>query len=361
MFVDKKNFAESFLKRIREFIKSKKLSFERLPKWMEFSDIKIAKINNSNIFVIEDSYKKEDTFQDYGSFNCDLQFLLNLPDYHPKGAHIRAPKPQSKSTKLIIWINDFTDEGKVTFELKSAGDLAFTDLGLIGYHSPFMIINIILKLVIGMDIIAIRWLPCILYCHDYDIHDFEIFWYKCTPHIQNTILGIHNSKDGDYYEILKKEDKHHLLVSKEKSVIIYGSYDQPFFNELLYIRDYLISKNYDARLLKELPELPSWSLEQKVRFWSSPSRFCIVVDRVASGHLTEYNFIKNERVILALLREKGKRSTYMIGDERIDYNYINVFEFEKSPLNILDEVIEWAEKKNINRIEQYKKEYPWRK
>jgi hypothetical protein len=212
-----------------------------------------------------------------------------------------------------------------------------------------------------MDTMAIRWLPCILYCHDSDIDDFEMFWDKCTPNIQNTILGIYNSKDGDYYARLRKEDKHHFLVSKEKSAIVYGSYSQSFIGELLYVRDYLISKNYDGRLLKELPELPSWSLQQKVRFWSLPSRFCIVVDRVASGHLSEYDWLKNEGVILALLREKGKRSTFMIGDEPIDYNYIRKFEFDKSPLNILDEVIEWAEKKNIDRIEYYKTAYPWRK
>lgn len=43
-------------------------------------------------------------------------------------------------------------------------------------------------------------------------------------------------------------------------------------------------------------------------------KFAVVEDSVASGHIAEFEYCKNNRVILALLREKGKGSTWMIGD-----------------------------------------------
>jgi len=52
----------------------------------------------------------------------------------------------------------------------------------------------------------------------------------------------------------------------------------------------------------------------------------------------------------------------MIGDEHlVDYNFIRVFEFEDSPLEVLDEAIKWAETFAMKRAEQYEKYYPWYK
>jgi len=51
----------------------------------------------------------------------------------------------------------------------------------------------------------------------------------------------------------------------------------------------------------------------------------------------------------------------MIGDESIaDINYIKIFEFETSPLQIIDTAMDWAEELVKNRIQGYKKAYPWR-
>jgi hypothetical protein len=43
-------------------------------------------------------------------------------------------------------------------------------------------------------------------------------------------------------------------------------------------------------------------------------KFAVMEDSVASGHIAEFEYCKNNRVILALLRQKGKGSTWMIGD-----------------------------------------------
>ncbi len=86
------------------------------------------------------------------------------------------------------------------------------------------------------------------------------------------------------------------------------------------------------------------------------------IDREAAGHLAEYQYLKEQRTILALLRPKRKGSTYMIGDEHlVDFNYINLFEFEKSPLEVIDVAIDWAENFVKKRMKAYGKAYPWRK
>jgi hypothetical protein len=131
--------------------------------------------------------------------------------------------------------------------------------------------------------------------------------------------------------------------------------------ELFRVRDYLIAKDYDAYLLRDLPEHPSMSLEEKVKLWSLASRFCVMIDREPSGHLVEYPYVKSVRAILALLRPESKGSTYMIGDDQItDFGYINVFDFKNSPLEVIDIAIAWAEELVKKRIEKYKKAYPWR-
>jgi len=70
--------------------------------------------------------------------------------------------------------------------------------------------------------------------------------------------------------------------------------------------------------------------------------------------------LKKNRTITALLRPKQGGSTWMIGDEPlVDYNFIRIFKFENSPLEVLDEAVGWAESLVRERIERYREHYPW--
>jgi hypothetical protein len=131
--------------------------------------------------------------------------------------------------------------------------------------------------------------------------------------------------------------------------------------ELIQVRDYLKGKGYDAELIRDLPEIPMMSNEEKVRLWALVSRFVVMVDRVPAGHLAEYQMLKEQRTITAFLRPIGSGSTYMIGDEAlVDINYVHLFEFTDTPLGILDLVQAWAEKIAEQRATAYNKAYPWR-
>jgi len=68
-----------------------------------------------------------------------------------------------------------------------------------------------------------------------------------------------------------------------------------------------------------------------------------MIDRLPSGHLVEHPYLKSSRVVLALLRPKGEKSTAMIEDNTLDFPFIKTFEFSDSPFEVIDAAIKWAE------------------
>lgn len=329
-----------------------------MPKWVKSANIKLARLNNSILILFEESFTDEDKLIYCGEVKSDVQFLLDLPKFIPETACFRAPRKPDGG--LIIFHGEYGEGKKVVFDIVS-GRSALFDVGYVNYHTPIAIINIFIRLISSDEIIAIRFVPFAIFIHMKDLSNFESFWDKCTPHIQDSLKFIHDSEAGDFYQF-QAEHKKVFQISKEKSVIVLGKYSNNEMEELFQVRDYLKTKGYDAYLIIELPEYPMMSNEEKVRLWTIASRFCVMIDRKASGHLAEYQYLKEQRTILALLRPKGKGSSYMIGDEHlVDFNYINLFEFEKSPLEVIDDAIDWAEKLVKERMEKYGKTYPWRK
>ena len=82
----------------------------------------------------------------------------------------------------------------------------------------------------------------------------------------------------------------------------------------------------------------------------------------ASGHIAEFEYCKNNRVVLVLIRQEGKGSTWMIGDAPlVDVNYIRSFEYgERNLHDVLVEASKWAESFLQRRSNSYKKHFPWR-
>lgn len=335
-------FAVSFLERIRDFAKAKKLALQRLPGWVRATHVRYAQLKRSTIFVFEDSSPGKDSFTDCGTVWSDLQFMLELPEYVPLSASIRAPS----APKILSIHGSYSEEGKTTLNIVGLYPALFT-VGYVHYHSPIGLFNIfVTHTPLGEEVSAIRFLPFALYVHGMDIDnaltDFDAFWDKCTPHLQNTLQFIHDSKSGDYYESIELLERS-ILMSKERSVIVYGKEsDTSSRRELLQVRDYL-GRSYDAYRLRDLPKNPSMSLEEKVKLWSSASRFCLMIDRLPSGHLVEYPYLKSTRAVLAMLRQKGKKSTEMIEDNSIDFAFVKTFEFCESPFEVIDSAVEWAE------------------
>jgi len=138
---------------------------------------------------------------------------------------------------------------------------------------------------------------------------------------------------------------------KQNSVVILGK-DTPLLRR---IKDELSTLKYNAFSVKEEPDIPGQSPEEKVKLYTLMSKFAVMEDSVASGHIAEFEYCKNNRVILATLRQKGKGSTWMIGDAPlVDVNYIKSFEYNERNLHsVLIEATKWAESFIQRRTDAY--------
>jgi hypothetical protein len=350
------------LNKIREDVTARGLSLNRLPKWVRSSRVRIGEVGNSTIFLFEDSNTNSDVFKEEGRAKSDVQFILNLPGGRPRGYSLDiSRKFEARMDMGVLVLEGEYEPGtdKLTIFNIPAEDICLTNAGYTRYHIPIALVNILLKLTLQKETLASRFVPLAIVLNRHDVSDIGRFIEKNIPNIVDSLATLHDSKYGA--QLTAAKDFHRALqTTKEKSVIVLGSYGLPEAN-LMRVREYLLSRKYEAWLLKELPEVPSMSLEEKCRTWCGASKFCVIVDEVASGHIAEYGMLKSQRTIIALIRREGECSTHMIGDEgEVDYNFIRVFEFRNDPLEVIDSVIDWAEELTRKRIIAYGESYPWR-
>lgn len=354
----------TFLKDLRQSVDQRSLNTNRLPGWIKAAKVRAGWINETLVAVFEDS-SQGDTYEIRGRVDADTVILLDVRNFSPSGASHQA----TRNPEFIILVGmgigpSPGNQGRGTTNLNMIGkNPALFDCGYFGYHGPRALFNVFLHTPQGSNTIPIaaRYIPFALYIHVNDTQRVSHIWKQCEQHLMDLLTEIHESEFGDFYESLNSRTVT-LESMKQSSVIVLGKYADSDMQELLQVRDFLRSKGYQAELIKDLPEFPAMSNEEKVRFWTLASRFSVVVDREASGHIKEHEIAKQQRCILGLLRQRGLGSTYMIGDEHlVDINYIRVFEFDKSPIEALPDTIQWAEKVTRNRADAYNEYYPWRR
>jgi len=308
-----------------------------------------------------------DSFVDVGPVKSDLQVLLDYPEFEPIAASLRSPKEPCGG--LVIITGTYA-EAKQTTLLISTEHTSLYDAGVGGYHGPTALMNVFicvsasasaapLELQAAMAD-AVRFVQFALYVHQRDLASVDALWDRCREVMLDTLQTTAASDTGSYYESLRRPFEV-LQATKEHTVIVLGKDSGPELAELRQVRDHLRRKGYHACLIRELPEWPEVSNEEKVRFWASAARFSVMVDRTPAGQIAEYIMLREQRSVLAYLRPRGSGSTFMIGDNHLaDVNHLREFEFAQSPLERLDEAIKWAETFIRKRIAKYRIRYPWR-
>lgn len=344
-------FAKSLLIAIRKFIDSSDLESGEFPRWIRAANIRLAESNCSTIILFERTPEDSDQVVEYRQVNSDVEFVF--------------PQRTSSCQQALF---DLTGEDESDPGLSSASNLTlsisspqqcFTNISKNENHLAFAFHNVMVQYEPEDQIEAVRYLPFALFIPSEYIGDFQGFWDSCAESLLRPIVSLHGSSLADYRTEPMAEKG--ILSSIDDTVIILGNYDDPHEDELRQIRDYLIRLGYDAFLIKDLPARDEMSLGERVKLWTTASRFCIMVDREASGHIKEYEIVKSERKPLVLLRPEDDGSTWMIGDDEIiDLNYIKTFEFTGSPLGKTEEGIQWAENLLKERGKAYPEFYPWK-
>jgi hypothetical protein len=188
---------------------------------------------------------------------------------------------------------------------------------------------------------------------------------KMVSVLQNQVLEPPESDD------LVVSEKVELDIGYERTkvanyipndVIVLGNYDGGKSEIELYdVVDAIEDQGHDAELIRNKPEAKHMSISEKVRAWTVLAPFCVMVDKKPSGHLTEYELIKQNRTVTALLRPKKSGSTWMIGEEPlVDYNYIKAFPFKNAPTEKITKAVSWAEGVLEDRMKAYDDFYEFR-
>ena len=300
---------QAFLVDLRGELTRKSLDFRRLPGWLTAANVRLGWVNDSVVAVFEDG-SVEDVWTTKGQILADTVVLLDTPDFTPGGASLKGRNVPG----LILIAGPSGDSGRAVMNLASERPALF-DCGYAGYHGPRALCN--------------------------------LFFHLSPPDLD--VPGPVATRFVTFQ------------VTKKSTVIVLGKDTGDEGRELAEARDYLASRSYEAHLIKDLPEVPMMSTEEKVRSWAMAARFVFMVDRVPAGHLAEYVMLREQRAILALFRPKGLGSSFMMGDEDlVDYNFIKVFEFEETPLEVMETAIGWAETFAAKRASAYDAAYPWR-
>jgi hypothetical protein len=83
-----------------------------------------------------------------------------------------------------------------------------------------------------------------------------------------------------------------------------------------------------------------------------------MIDDEPAGHIGEYFMLREQGVPLALCRPQGGGSTFMIGTDNVEH--IRTFEYELSPLEVVQAAVNWAENLLRERTDR-NNNFPWRR
>jgi hypothetical protein len=154
----------------------------------------------------------------------------------------------------------------------------------------------------------------------------------------------------------------YISQSRKKQVLILGKDTGEELQRLIDICDLTREFGYEPLLVKDYPDIPELSNEEKVRVFADASRFVILENSFPAGQIAELKMCSTNRIVTASLREKGKGSSFMVTDYFKDYDFMEEFVYELDSIQlILKKALDWAEKKIQERIHYYDNLYPWRK
>jgi hypothetical protein len=152
------------------------------------------------------------------------------------------------------------------------------------------------------------------------------------------------------------------VPSAERKVVVLGPDVGEGLVRLRAIQTELKMLNQPSHLIRELTDVADQSLEQKVRFWCLAAPYVVIDDKVAAGHIREYELCKDMGVTLIVLRERGTGSTRMISDtDSLSYPFIKFIEYDPGNLGpVIKEGDDWAKDWSAKKAAALSAKESWR-
>ena len=344
---------------VRNIVRSSGRDFRRLPRWVEAAEVDAAMVNDTVIYRLRVANDGSDAFSFHGNIETDTGLFFDFEQTELKGYGKSLGRDPDSYGPINIIFGENDEGDPATFSVGSPSTQMFGGRPD-NRHRPVAVYSLYAQIKPEDRVIETAFVPAAIYIHQHDIAQKDNPIRDHVKTIAGTLFTGHDSESGDYYA-KRRAAIRAFRVDAESSVIVLGAYDDDRWErELEAVRDELSSMGYDAHLIRALPGNPAKSVGHKVMRWALSVKFCVVVDRDASGHLVEYSDLADQEVILALLRAEGSGSTRMIGHERKTHRLVELFEFDDSALEALDEATEWTEGTVEEMEEFYADEYPWR-
>ncbi len=135
------------------------------------------------------------------------------------------------------------------------------------------------------------------------------------------------------------------ILEDSDSVLILGKDSGPALDRLKRIETKLHELGYYTYIIKEQPDKPGESVVQKVMRYALSSKFVVIENTEASGHLYEIPHVaKAAECVTVVLQEEGKGATWMFEDAYAKHKHWHKLTYEGSELEkVVEKAAAWAE------------------
>jgi hypothetical protein len=135
------------------------------------------------------------------------------------------------------------------------------------------------------------------------------------------------------------------ILEDSDSVLVLGKDTGAAFARLKAISSRLQELGYHTYIVKEQPDRFGEGVIQKVLRFALSSKFVIIENTHASGHLYEIPHVtKAAECVTAVLQEQGKGATWMFEDAYEKHRHWRKFTYKRPRLDtVVDQAVKWAE------------------
>lgn len=175
---------------------------------------------------------------------------------------------------------------------------------------------------------------------DEDVHIF-VRWILKLP-IEMPAETVIQSIKAAYDLVYCRAD---AILENSDSVLILGKDTDESFDLLKTIAATLRDLGYFTYIIKEQPDKTGEGIIQKVMRYALTSKFVIVENTRASGHLYEFPHVaKAAECVTVILQEEGKGATWMFEDGYAKHKHWHKIEYTSEVLEFaVEAAAKWAE------------------